>query len=181
METSKPATKEKKWIKELREWSLSLGLAVVAAMLLQNYVYAQTEVHNVSMQHTLSEGQRLIEDKWSYRFSDPKRGDIVIINGPEHQDRLVKRVIALPGETVDMKDGAVYIDGQPLEEPYANGSTYAGAVQMPFAVPDGHVFVLGDNRENSLDSRSFGPVAMSSLEGKAVFRIWPVNEFGTLK
>lgn len=169
------------WKKELRDWTMSLGIALVAAMLFQTYVYAQTEVHNVSMQNTLVEGQRLIEDKWSYKLWEPERGDIVIIHGPEHEKRLVKRIIALEGQTVDMKDGYVYVDGVQLEEPYAKGLTAPGALEVPYTVPAGHVFVLGDNRENSLDSRSFGPVALSSLEGKAVFRIWPIDHFGVLK
>ncbi|MCR2805102.1 signal peptidase I [Paenibacillus soyae] len=167
-------------MKEIKDWTLSLGIAVVGALLFQNYVYAQTEVHNVSMQNTLVEGQRLIEDKWSYRFNEPKQGDIVIINGPEHENRLVKRVIAVEGQTIDMREGNVYIDGQKLNEPYAKGQTFAGLVEVPFTVPKGHVFVLGDNREHSSDSRSFGPVKLDSLEGKAVFRVWPIDAFGGL-
>lgn len=172
--------RENKWVKELKEWTLSLGIAVVGALLFQNYVYAQTEVHNVSMQNTLVAGQRLIEDKWSYHFHDPKQGDIVIINGPEYDSRLVKRVIALPGQTIDMKEGEVYIDGVKLNEDYVKGLTYPGAIAVPYTVPENHVFVMGDNRENSLDSRSFGPVALGSLEGKAVYRVWPIGKFGDL-
>lgn len=172
--------RENKWVKELKEWTLSLGIAVVGALLFQNYVYAQTEVHNVSMQNTLVEGQRLIEDKWSYRFHGPKQGDIVIINGPEYDSRLVKRVIALPGQTIDFKDGDVYVDGVKLDEGYVKGETYPNVVAVPYTVPADHVFVMGDNRENSFDSRSFGPVALDSLEGKAVFRVWPIGKFGDL-
>jgi signal peptidase I len=168
-------------MKELRDWTLSLGIAITLAMLFQTYAYAQTEVHNVSMQNTLVEGERLIEDKWSYRVGEPKQGDIVIINGPEHELRLVKRVIALEGQTVDIVDGVVFVDGVRLEEPYAKGETFPGSLDVPFAVPAGHVLVLGDNRERSQDSRDFGPVALSSLEGKAVFRIWPVDRIGSLK
>ncbi|RIX51742.1 signal peptidase I [Paenibacillus nanensis] len=176
----KTEKRQNKWVKEIKDWTLSLGIAVVGALLFQNYVYAQTEVHNVSMQNTLVEGQRLIEDKWSYRFHGPKSGDIVIINGPEYDSRLVKRVIALPGQTIDMKDGEVYVDGVKLDEDYAKGETYPVVVPMPYTVPAGHVFVMGDNRENSLDSRTFGAVAQDSLEGKAVFRVWPIDKFGNL-
>lgn len=168
------------WKRELRDWTLSLGVALVAAMLLQTYAYAQTEVHNVSMQNTLVEGERLIEDKWSYRVSDPEQGDIVIINGPEHELRLVKRIVALEGQTVDMREGDVYVDGVKLEEPYAKGATEPGSLRVPYTVPAGHVLVLGDNREHSVDSRAFGPVAMSSLEGKAVLRVWPIGKIGSL-
>ncbi|MFD0587115.1 signal peptidase I [Paenibacillus sp. GCM10027627] len=173
----KPANR---WVKELKDWTLSLGIAIVVALLFQNYVYAQTEVHNVSMQNTLVAGERLIEDKWSYRFHGPGQGDIVIINGPQHEGRLVKRVIALEGQVLDIKEGSVYVDGAKLEESYAKGQTNAGGIAMPFTVPPGHVFVMGDNRENSLDSRAFGAVAITDLEGKAVWRIWPFNVFGNL-
>lgn len=182
MEQEQTKPKGNRWLKEIKDWTLSLGIAIVVALLFQNYVYAQTEVHNISMQNTLVEGQRLIEDKWSYRFNDPKQGDIVIINGPEHEEgRLVKRIIALPGQTIDMRDGYVYVDGVQLDEPYAKGLTYPNFVQIPFTVPEGHVFVMGDNREWSKDSREFGAVSMESLEGKAVYRIWPLGKFGGLQ
>ncbi|RJE86842.1 signal peptidase I [Paenibacillus sp. 1011MAR3C5] len=181
MEQEQTKPKGSRWLKEIKDWTLSLGIAIVVALLFQNYVYAQTEVHNVSMQNTLVEGQRLIEDKWSYHFNNPKHGDIVIINGPEHDGRLVKRIIALPGQTVDMKDGYVYVDGVKLEETYAKGLTYPDVVEIPFTVPEGHVFVMGDNRERSLDSRAFGAVSLDSLEGKAVYRIWPLGKFGGLQ
>jgi signal peptidase I len=149
-------------------------------MLFQTYAYAQTEVHNVSMQNTLVEGERLIEDKWSYRVSGPEQGDIVIINGPEHELRLVKRVVALEGQTVDIREGAVYVDGIKLDEPYAKGVTGPGSMPVPFTVPDDRAFVLGDNREHSLDSRAFGTVALTSLEGKVVLRVWPIGKIGAL-
>ncbi|WP_238189090.1 signal peptidase I [Paenibacillus sp. L3-i20] len=173
--------KKSSWVKEVREWAMSLSIAIVIALLFQNYAYAQTEVHNVSMQNTLVAGQRLIEDKVSYYFNDPEQGDIVIINGPEHESRIVKRVIALSGQVVDIRNGNVIIDGVELNETYAKGETYAGSVAMPYTVPADHIFVLGDNREHSEDSRMFGPVALDSVEGKAIFRIWPIGKFGTLE
>jgi len=167
-------------LKELREWLISIMAATVIALLFQNYVYAQAEVHNISMQKTLVEGQRLIEDKWSYRFKSPERGDIVIIHGPESPLRLVKRVIGLPGDVIDAHDGEVYLNGFLLSEPYASGRTMPLGMQFPYTVAPGQLFVLGDNREHSLDSRSIGPIAFSSIEGKAVYRIWPLNKFGLL-
>ena len=89
---------EENWGSELRDWAVSLSIAIVVALLIQNYAFAQTEVRNISMQHTLVEGQRLIEDKISYHFEKPERGDIVIIDGPESDLRLIKRVIGLPGD-----------------------------------------------------------------------------------
>lgn len=172
---------KKKWQREAKEWTISLVSAVVIAMLFQNYVYAQSEVKNVSMQNTLVAGQRLIEDKWSYRFHEPRYGDIVIINGPESDIRLIKRVIALPGDVIDIRDGYVFLNGEQLEESYIKGLTYEGQYELPATISEGQLFVMGDNRENSLDSRDIGPIAISSIEGRAVFRIWPVDSFGGLQ
>ncbi|WP_028610950.1 signal peptidase I [Paenibacillus harenae] len=173
-------SQRKNWKKEIREWFVSLAFAIIVAMLFQTYVYAQSEVHNVSMQNTLVEGQRLIEDKWSYRFHEPEHGDIVIINGPESDLRLIKRVIALPGDILDIRRGEVYLNGNKLSEAYVKGQTLAGNVEMPFTVQPGQLFVMGDNREHSMDSRTLGPIARTSIEGRAVFRIWPIPKFGPL-
>lgn len=172
--------RKKRLFKEVREWTFSLVIALGVALLFQNYAYSQTKVEMNSMQNTLFEGQRLIEDKIQYRFSEPKRGDIIIINGPESDRRLVKRVIALPGETIDIRDGEVYIDGVKLKEPYAKGTTSANGLAMPYTVPEGKVFAMGDNREVSLDSRELGPIAFDSVEGKVIFRIWPLSDAGTI-
>lgn len=175
----KPGSK-KSIIREIRSWTFTFAIAITASLLIQNYAIAQTEVRNISMQGTLYEGQRLIEDKLSYRLENPDRGDIVIINGPEYDKRLVKRLIALPGDVVDIREGQLFINGEPQEEPYVKGSTYAAGLAMPYTVPSGHVFVMGDNREHSTDSRELGPIALSSLEGKAIFRLWPLDVFGQL-
>ncbi|WP_138751507.1 signal peptidase I [Paenibacillus sinopodophylli] len=166
--------------KEIREWTVSLGIAVVVALLFQNYVYAQSEVQNVSMQNTLVAGQRLIEDKWSYHFHEPRHGDIVIISGPESELRLIKRVVGLPGDVIDIREGEVYLNDEKIEEQYVKGQTNAGSVAVPYTVEEGQLFVMGDNREHSMDSRSIGTIARSSIEGKAVLRIWPLPKFGTL-
>ncbi|MFC4099189.1 signal peptidase I [Paenibacillus xanthanilyticus] len=176
---SAPAAK-KGVFREIRDWTLTLSIAIAGSLLIQNYAIAQTEVQNVSMQGTLYEGQRLVEDKLSYRFNAPDRGDIVIINGPEYERRLVKRLIGLPGDVIDIQAGRLYINGELQEEPYVKGSTYAGSVSLPYTVPEGHVFVMGDNREHSIDSRELGPIALSSLEGRAIFRLWPLGVFGQL-
>ncbi|UVI32581.1 signal peptidase I [Paenibacillus spongiae] len=168
------------WLKEVREWVLSLSVAVIVALLVQNYAFAQTEVRNVSMQSTLFAGQRLIEDKITYRFEQPDRGDIVIINGPESEQRLIKRVIGLPGDVIDMKDGQIYVNGTLTEESYVKGSTYPNGLEVPYEVPEGKLFVMGDNREHSTDSRELGPISVSSIEGRAIFRLWPLSKFGTL-
>lgn len=164
----------RRWRKELRDWILTLGAAAALSFLIQNYAFAQVKVEQHSMDHTLAEGERLVENRFIYRFAAPSRGDIVIINGPEADRRLVKRVIGLPGETLDIHDGAVWIDGGLLEEPYILGETQAGSIHLPLRIPEDQYFVLGDNREHSEDSRNLGPISLQSLEGKAVLRLWPL-------
>lgn len=172
------APAKKSLTREILGWVWIIPVALVANLLIQNYAFAQTEVRSISMQGTLYEGQRLIESKLTYRFTDPGRGDIIILNGPEYKDRLIKRLIGLPGDVIDMKDGRVYVNGELLEEPYVKGTTYAAGLSVPYTVPEGHVFVMGDNRERSSDSRQLGPFALSSIEGKAVLRVWPLKDFG---
>ncbi|QHW29989.1 signal peptidase I [Paenibacillus rhizovicinus] len=172
---------KKRWVRELRDWCVTLGIAITAALLIQNYAFAQTEVKNISMQKTLVDGQRLIEDKLSYHFESPHRGDIVIISGPESDKRLIKRVIGMPGDMIDFTDdGHVLVNNSVIDEPYVKGLTYSNGMKVPFKVPEKSVFVMGDNRENSQDSRMLGPIALSSLEGRAVFRLWPLSKFGQL-
>jgi len=171
---------KKKWIKELREWLTAITIAVVASMLIQNYAFAQVQVFNVSMQNTLVEGQRLFEDKLSYHLTSPKRGEIVIVKDRSEHRNLVKRVIALPGETLEFKDGFVYVDGVKLDEPYVKGATWPNDFATPYIIPSNHIFVMGDNRERSEDSRAFGAVPYSDLDGRVLFRIWPLNKFGSI-
>lgn len=179
METTNRA-KTSKW-KEAREWLVTILVAVVVSLLFQNYVFAQVKVEQHSMEESIHEGERLIENKFIYRFTKPKRGDIVIIEPEGYDKRLIKRVIGLPGETVELKDGRVYIDGVPLEEPYAKGETHPRGDIYPFVVPEDSVFVLGDNREVSLDSRNLGAIPYSDIEGKAVLRIWPLDKLSWTK
>lgn len=175
------AQAQKSLTREILGWAWILPAAFLANLVIQNYAFAQTEVRSISMQSTLYEGQRLIEDKLSYRFHGPEHGDIVVIDGPEYKDRLVKRLIGLPGDVVDMKDGRVYVNGSLLEEPYVKGTTYPAGLAVPYTVPEDHVFVMGDNRERSTDSRQLGPIALTSIEGKAVLRVWPPKDFGQVE
>lgn len=167
-------------LKEARSWTLTLGTAILLSLLIQNYAFAQVKVEQHSMDHTLQEGQRLVENRMIYRFSEPARGDIVIISGPETDRRLVKRVIGLPGEQLDIRDGAVWINGERLDEDYTVGVTKAGSIELPAVIPEDQYFVMGDNREVSIDSRQLGAIPASSLEGKAVVRVWPVGQMKLL-
>ena len=188
--------------KEILEWVIYFISAVLVASLMQSQLYALTTVHQSSMQNTLMEGHTLIIDKISYQFSEPKRGDIVVFLRGENTkgfvnrykvflkdvelrfaksfrtNRLIKRVIAVEGDKIDIRDGNVYINDEMLNEPYVKGITPGMEKSYPYVVPEGYVFVMGDNRENSLDSRSFGPVSINSIEGKAIFRLYPFSKIG---
>jgi signal peptidase I len=128
-------------------------------------------------------GSRDVEPNLAYLFHLPRRGDIVVFEYPRDTSRdYIKRVIGLPGETIDVRNGQVYVDGVPLEEPYLPESTVTrkGSVSLPMKVPHNAVFVMGDNRENSSDSRNWGPLPLERIVGKAWFTYWPRDHWGTI-
>jgi signal peptidase I len=150
--------------------------AFVIAVLIQLFVAQGTYVHGQSMEPNLHTDQRLIVEKISYRLRGPRRGDIVVVHVEGHEVPPIKRVIGLPGETVEIRNGRVWIDGLALDEAYL-----PDIVQQdygPFTVPPEHVFVMGDNRNLSGDSRLFGPVRLSDVWGRAWLSYWPLQEFG---
>jgi signal peptidase I len=154
--------------------------ALVIVLVINMFLAQATRVEGQSMEPNLHDNQRLIIEKVSYYVHPPRRGDIIVLKLPNHRsDALIKRVIGLPGETVEIRDGVVLINGQPLDEPYLNQSTYQG--MPPRVVPVGQVFVLGDNRGFSNDSRSFGFVPFSDIVGRAWFRYWPLSEIGPVR
>ncbi|SHJ30956.1 signal peptidase I [Lutispora thermophila] len=168
--------------KEIISWIKLVATAFIIAFLLKTYIFQIAYVKGPSMEPTLYEGQILIVSKLSYRVGEPSRGDIVVLSDNlEHKD-LIKRVIGLPGDNVDIRDGYVYIDGELLKEDYIQVPTYANEFQQS-QVPENKYFVLGDNRPESRDSRSdsLGFVDRENILGKAVFRLWPLNKFGTIK
>ena len=144
----------KKQIKEVVEWILILALAVVAAMVINRYVIIKAEVPTGSMENTIEVDDCILGYKLAYMFNGPDRGDVVIFPYPDNQEVIyVKRVIGLPGETVEIKNGSVYIDGTPLEEPYLKEEMRGE--YGPYVVPEGCYFMLGDNRNSSADSRKW--------------------------
>lgn len=167
-----PASRRPSLLAWLREVVETLLPAVVIAVLINMFLAQATRVYGQSMEPTLHTNQRLIVEKISYRFHGPRRGDIVVLKFPEHgEELLIKRVIGLPGEKMEIHDGTVYIDGRPLDEPYLTQKTPGN---MPaVVVPPLHVFVLGDNRSASNDSRVFGPVPIANIVGKAWLSYWP--------
>jgi signal peptidase I len=151
--------------------------AILIALLIQLFLAQTTRIQSYSMEPTLYENQRLVIEKISYRLRAPERGEIVVIR-PQDGDSvsLIKRVIGLPGETIAVHDEQVFIDGEPLAEPYLRVVTHG--FYPPIRIPDDAIFVMGDNRDRSRDSRMFGPVSLEDLVGRAVLRYWPLPESG---
>lgn len=200
----KPAQARRTTWQYLLEAVIILAIAVGIAVVVQAFALKSFMVTSSSMSPTIQPGDRLIADKATYYFRNPKRGDIVVFryppNGPQslnttnllywpfeqmgevlhltHKTEsppFVKRVIATEGETVQVKQGKVCVDGKPIDEPYAvaDPSDYG-----PYRVPKGTLFVMGDNRPNSRDSRFIGPIPVRAVIGRAFFRFWPLSRFG---
>lgn len=161
----------------LRDAAGTIVPAIVIALLIHVFLAQATRVYGQSMEPNLHTNERLVIEKFSYHFHGPRRGDVIVLRDPGGTpELLIKRVIGLPGERVTLADGKVYIDGQPLNEPYLDQSTQGGG--RSWVVPPLTVFVMGDNRSASRDSRIFGPVALEELIGRALFRYWPLGEVG---
>lgn len=147
-----------------------------------------TIVNGSSMEKYLHNGNRLIVEKFIYKRTGLSRGDIVIIDKPRdlayERSPIIKRVAAVAGDTIEIKNGNVYVNNEKLDEPYING-TYTYAINPEYqsvTVPEGCIYVLGDNRmpNESLDSRVFGPVSLKKVDGRAVLRFFPIKQFGRL-
>ncbi|MHB0858592.1 MAG: signal peptidase I [Anaerolineae bacterium] len=155
-------------------------LPAVAIVLVINLFLAQPRtVHGESMAPNLHENQRVIVDMVTYRLRAPDRGEVIVLDLPaRNSDPLIKRVVGLPGDVVEIKQGSVFVNGNLYEEPYLSQTT-AGAME-PRVVPEAHVFVLGDNRCCSNDSRFFGMVPYEDVLGRAWLRYWPPSEIGAI-
>jgi signal peptidase I len=182
-----PKQEETSIVRWLIETALLVLLAFALAQGIKAFVAQPFIIPTGSMQPTIELRNYVLAEKLSYRFSgDPQYKDIVVFKNPTRDPAapiLIKRLIATGGQTVDLKDGSVYIDGKKLEEPYTHGKpTYPlnPAIQYPFQVPEGYYWMMGDNRTNSGDSREFGPVPRSDIIGHAVWTYWPIDKFGTL-
>jgi len=161
----------------LREVTGTVLPAVLIALLINLFLAQATVVEGQSMEPSLHNSERVIVEKITYRlFHGPRRGDIVVLRDPAGDTLLIKRVVALPGETVAVRGGQVFVDGEPLEEPWAYRQ--GGPDYPPTEVPPLHVFVLGDNRPHSNDSRSFGPVPIDRIVGRAWLVYWPPDQIG---
>ena len=163
---------------EIKEFLQSLAIAAVLAFFIITFVAQSFVVDGRSMEATLHDGERLFVNKFIYRFHPPRRGDIIVFTPRGAPDKkYIKRVIALPGDTVYINDGLTYINGEPLKEPYIN-EVMSGEFG-PYQVPAKSVFVMGDNRNHSADSRALsivGYVDYDSISGKAFWVYWPLNK-----
>ena len=177
---------EKSLARDIIDTIIYIAVVGLLVFLILHYVGQRTVVNGDSMCETLQDGESLIMDKISYRFHDPERFDIVIFPGPEENGEnpyYIKRVIGLPGETIQIKDGKVYIDDEELTED-VYGITdyieYSGLAEEAYTLAEDEYFCLGDNRPVSYDSRyeEVGPVSRDEFIGKVWIRIWPLSKFG---
>jgi signal peptidase I len=172
------------------EYAILAVVAIAVALLIQAYLVKPYRIPSGSMENTLLIGDRVLVDRVTWDFASPKRGDIVVFHLPTVGTVLIKRIIGLPGDVVSLKQGAVYINGRRLAEPYVRldkgqpeptdpfSNGLAWSLQTPYRVPAGDYFVMGDNRTDSGDSRDFGPVPRSAMVGRAFARYWPPRRIG---
>ncbi len=200
--------KKKSIGREVLEWLLLIVTAFVLASIIQSELFALTEVNMSSMRDTLAQGDKLIMNKLAYVSNEPERGDIIIflrdepvegiigrasiyisdiskkLRGDFRRNRLIKRVIGIPGDTIEIIDNILYVNGQAQTESYARIDPYENMTMNgsmeEITIPEGKLFVMGDNRGESMDSRSFGLIDRSWVEGRAAFRILPLSKFGVI-
>ena len=182
LEAMGTASNPRRFLRTLREWFIVIGSALLIAVVLRTFVVQQFYISGPSMEPTLVGDDRVLVNKLAYRFGDPSRGDVVVFDrittngGVVQHDDLIKRVIGLPGEEVEIRDCVVIIDGVPLIEPWLTPDmrTNCGVEEMdPVLVGSREIFVVGDHRDQSYDSRMFGTVSQSLIRGQAVVVIWP--------
>jgi len=173
------------------EWIVVIGGALVVALLIKAFLVQAFYIPSESMVPTLEIGDRVLVNKLSYKLHDVNRGDLVVFERPEGEPDedvkdLIKRVIGLPGDQLVIKDNAVYVNGDKLEEDYLPEGTVTKQGRLdcvdatPCVVPEDSIWVMGDNREHSFDSRYFGPIEENTIVGRAFLRIWPLGSFGFL-
>ncbi len=164
----------------LYDWGKTIVLSILIAMFVRMTIVGAYYVPTGSMKPTIGIGDRLLGCKFLYWFSEPDAGDIVVFEPPEEAhtsvSRFVKRIVAVEGDRVEVRNGVLYVNGEPREEPYiASRPRYRIA---PLTVPDGQLFVLGDNRNNSADGHIWGFLPRENVEAKIVFRFWPITHLG---
>src|SRR5262245_3232280 len=168
-------------VREIRWWARDVFFAVGTAVMIVVFLYQPVKVEGTSMLPELVDQERIFVNKFVYRIEHIARGDIVVFWYPlDSSKSYIKRVIGMPGETVEVRRGIIYVNGKPLEESYISPEFVDHRSYQPVYVEPGHYYVLGDHRNQSNDSRMWGLVPEKYIYGKAVFRYWPVSKMGTL-
>lgn len=160
--------------REALSWVLTIAIAIAIAFFFRFFVVEIIRVDGPSMEDTLYTDEQLVVTKLDYVFGRPERGDIIITKFEDREGLIVKRVMGLPGETIEIKDGNVYINGEKIDDKYA--TVKPDEPMEPVEIPEGYVFVMGDNRNNSTDSRVIGPLPMQDIVGVAHFVVYPFDK-----
>jgi len=167
--------------RELRSWGRDLIIALSLAIVIIIFFYQPVKVEGTSMTPLISDQERIFINKFVYRFEPIERGDVVVFWYPlDRTKSFIKRVVGLPEDTVEIREGRVYLNGKVLPEPYVPPESEDFGTLSPTRIPDGEYFVMGDHRTSSNDSRIFGPVPRKFIYGKAVFAYWPFDHFGSI-
>jgi signal peptidase I len=173
------------------EWAIAIALAILVALVIKTWVAQAFVIPTGSMERTLLVHDRVLVSKLSYRFGDIGRGDVIVFDNPSPRPgdpaQLIKRVVGLPGDRIAASNGQLVVNGEPQVESYVRAGARTRLDSCPLyradetvVVPPGHLFVMGDNREQSHDARCFGPITEDSVVGKAFLRIWPIGRIGRL-
>jgi signal peptidase I len=173
--------------KKRRAGFVELVLTIVVAFVLvfgfvRPFVAEAYRIPSESMVPTLEVGDRILANKFVYRFTEPEKGDIIVFDSVDEEDdqTLIKRVVGIAGDEIRVEDGVLFVNGEAQDEPYLNEELPFRGFYGPTEVPEGHIFVMGDNRGNSADSRVFGPLPLENVRGEAFARFWPVSKIGSL-
>ena len=177
-------TKSQSFLAAIFDWANTVAFAIIVVLLILTFVFKQVTVNGPSMNDTLQNGDRLIVTDFMY---EPHNGDIIVAShGKEYNEPIIKRIIATSGQSisVDYDTGNVCVDGVIIDEKYIKGKTIklSDPIKFPVTIPEGYVFVMGDNREDSIDSRTnvIGMIPVQNIIGKAIFRVYPFNNMGQI-
>ena len=168
------------WL-DVRVWARDIVLSVAIAAVVLIFLYQPVKVEGTSMMPRLEDQERIFVNKFFYRFGEIERGDIVVFRFPlDPSKSYVKRIVGLPGDEIEVREGVLHVNGQSVAEPYVEPYYRDRTTHPPQSVPPDHYFVLGDHRNTSNDSRTWGTVARRYIVGKAVFAYWPLSRFGVV-